>query len=85
MPQKLGVLCTNNNGQPYASLVTFTVHTDDLKTLIFATDKNTQKYRNILSEPRVAMLINCMSNSESDFENAIAATIIGSAEEVNSD
>ena len=79
--QKLAVLATSSGGQPYSCLVAF-AETEDLKDLVFATFRATRKYRDIVSEPRVALLIDNRSNEESDFSDALAVTATGGAEEV---
>ena len=79
--QKLAVLSTHNQGQPYASLVVFAA-TEDLKHLFFATTRATRKYDNIFHDPRVALLIDSRSNQESDIHVAVAVTATGRAEEV---
>jgi nitroimidazol reductase NimA-like FMN-containing flavoprotein (pyridoxamine 5'-phosphate oxidase superfamily) len=79
--QKLAVLSSFGNEQPYASLVAFTV-TDDLKHIIFATTRSTRKYANLSAESKVALLIDNRSNDEKDFSYAVAATALGRAEEV---
>ena len=56
--------------------------TEDLKGLVFTTFRDTRKYRDIMSEPRVALLIDNRSNEESDFSDALAVTATGRAEEV---
>ena len=81
--QNLGVLSTHRSGQPYASLVAFVV-TDDLKYLYFVTPKATRKFENLSANPRVAFLVNDSVNREDDFHRAVAATIIGVAEELGS-
>ena len=81
--QKLAVLSSFGNEQPYASLVAFAV-TDGLRNIIFATNRATRKYANLLSEPNVALLIDSRSNTEKDFSYAVAVTALGRAEEVNS-
>jgi heme iron utilization protein len=82
LPQRFGVLCTNDKGQPYSSLISF-VMSDDTEMILFATNKNTHKYKNMMEESRVSFLIDNRSGTESDFENAIAATAIGYAIEIN--
>ena len=79
--QRLAVLATQGGGQPYGSLVAF-CEADDLKYLLFATNRGTRKYANLVANPRVAMLIDSRSNQESDFVKATAVTAIGIAEEV---
>lgn len=82
--QRVGVLATQNNGQPYTSLVAFTA-SEDLKWLYFATTRSTRKYANLSGDPRVSLLIDNRSNKASDFKQAMAVTATGNAEEVNSD
>ena len=79
--QRLAVLATQKNGQPYSSLVAFAV-TEDLKHLIFATSRATRKYDNFSSDSRVALLIDNRTNKESDFHHAMAVTAVGTAIEV---
>lgn len=79
--QRLGVLATYGEGQPYSSLVAFAA-TDDLKYLVFATTRATRKYANLSAESRVALLVDNRSNQDSDFHSAVAVTATGNAEEV---
>jgi heme iron utilization protein len=79
--QKLAVLSTHHDGQPYASLIAFTV-SDDQKELFFATPRATRKYANLKADPRVALLIDSRSNQDSDIHRAIAVTAVGKAAEV---
>lgn len=44
--QPLAVLTTQNQGQPYASLIAF-ASSDDLKSFYFATTRSTRKYANL--------------------------------------
>jgi nitroimidazol reductase NimA-like FMN-containing flavoprotein (pyridoxamine 5'-phosphate oxidase superfamily) len=79
--QKLAVLATQNEGQPYANLVAF-VASYDLKNLYFATARATRKYANIEADARVTVLIDNRSNQDSDFSQAAAVTATGTAQEV---
>jgi len=80
--QNLGVLATQNSGQPYASLVAFYV-TDDLRNVFFVTPKTTRKFANLKANPMVALLVNSSTNQTDDFHRAISATIVGTAKEVS--
>jgi heme iron utilization protein len=80
--QYFAVLSSVEKGQPYTNLVAFAV-TEDLKSLIFVTSRNTQKYKNIIQNERVAFLIDNRTNQPSDINRAIAITVIGSAQEEN--
>ena len=76
--RKFAVLATQRKTSPHASLVAFII-TDDLKNLFFATERSTRKFKNMESNPKVAVLIDNRSNRELDFENAIAVTVFGTA------
>jgi nitroimidazol reductase NimA-like FMN-containing flavoprotein (pyridoxamine 5'-phosphate oxidase superfamily) len=78
--QRFCVLATQGQGQPYGSLVAF-AETDDLKQLVFATNRSTRKFSNLMSEPRVALVIDSRSNSDSDLRNTVAVTALGPAHE----
>jgi nitroimidazol reductase NimA-like FMN-containing flavoprotein (pyridoxamine 5'-phosphate oxidase superfamily) len=71
--QKLAVLATQNEGQPYANLIAFAA-SDDLKSLYFVTARATRKYANIEADARVTVLIDNRSNQDSDFSQAAAVT-----------
>ncbi|HBI16340.1 MAG TPA: hypothetical protein DDY20_12675 [Desulfobulbaceae bacterium] len=79
--QLLAVLATQQGGQPYTSLLAFAAG-NDLADIFLATDRATRKYKNILEDNRVALLIDNRSNQSADFGAAAAATIIGRAGEM---
>ncbi|MBP2674151.1 MAG: hypothetical protein H6Q84_991 [Deltaproteobacteria bacterium] len=79
--QRLAVLCTDDRGRPYASLIAFAA-APDLKTLVFATSRPTRKFSNLSGNGRVSLLIDNRSNREEDFAEATAATVLGTAREV---
>jgi nitroimidazol reductase NimA-like FMN-containing flavoprotein (pyridoxamine 5'-phosphate oxidase superfamily) len=79
--QRLAVLATQNEGQPYTNLVAFTA-SKDLKQLFFATTRATRKYANLTADSRVAMLIDNRSNEAADFRWAMAVTATGRVEEI---
>jgi nitroimidazol reductase NimA-like FMN-containing flavoprotein (pyridoxamine 5'-phosphate oxidase superfamily) len=78
--QKLAVLATYGDGRPYINLVAF-ASSADLKHLLFTTNRNTRKYRNLKENPKVAVLIDNRANRTSDFHRATAVTAIGKARE----
>lgn len=80
-PQRFAVLATQENEQPYINLVAFAA-SDDLELILFATDRNTRKYRNILQNEKVALLIDSRHNNASDFTDAFAITALGLAGEI---
>jgi nitroimidazol reductase NimA-like FMN-containing flavoprotein (pyridoxamine 5'-phosphate oxidase superfamily) len=80
--QKLAVLCTQRDNQPYASLVAFVI-SEDLRYLYLITPRTTRKFTNLAANPQVSVMINSSENQESDFHRAMAVTIIGSATEMS--
>lgn len=78
--QYFAVLNSVGEGQPYSNLVSFVI-TDDLKSLVFITDRNTRKYRNIKGNNHLSLLIDNRTNQPSDITQAIAITVIGTARE----
>ena len=78
--QYFAVLNSLGEGQPYSNLVSFAI-TDDLKSLIFVTNRNTRKYRNIKENKNISLLIDNRTNQPSDVTKATAITVIGTARE----
>ncbi len=78
--QKFAALATDDRGKADNGLVAFAA-TDDLRNLLFTTSRDTSKYRNIVAESRVAILVDNRSNKSSDFRKAIAVTATGRAKE----
>jgi uncharacterized pyridoxamine 5'-phosphate oxidase family protein len=79
--QSFGVLATNDKGQPYTSIISFAI-TPDLKKVIFATPRETLKFRNILNTKKVSILIDNRSNIRGKLMATEAITIIGEARHV---
>lgn len=75
--ERLAVLSTEQNGQPYVSLVAYAA-TTTLDTIVFCTPVTTRKYHNLSANPQVAMLIDNSRNQASDIYSAVAVTAIGS-------
>jgi hypothetical protein len=82
--QRLAVLSTQCEGQPYSSLVAFAA-TFDLRGLAFATSRFTRKFENLAADPRAALLIDNRSNQIADFSDALAVTAVGRVVEVAND
>jgi hypothetical protein len=76
--QRHAVLATLMGKRPYTSLVAFAL-TPDARSLLFATPRKTQKYRNILKNKNVSLLLNTTQNIAGDYKNAEAITIQGTA------
>ena len=77
-----GVLATQNQQQPYTSLMAFAV-TPDLRQIVFATYRATQKYANLLANPRASLLIDNRCNSPADYRNAVAVSAQGEVREAD--
>jgi general stress protein 26 len=80
--QKLAVLSSNMQDQPYPSLIAFS-STEDLKNFIFVTLRSSNKFENIMNNPQVSLLIDNRANQPSDFSNAMAVSVFGLAEEIH--
>lgn len=82
--QLQGVLATQQQAQPYTSLMAF-AHTPDLRFLILATYRDTQKHANLLLNSAVSFLIDDRSNDPADYQDAVAISVCGCAQEVPED
>lgn len=78
--QGSAVLATTESGRPYLSLMAFAA-SDDLRFLVVATPRASRKYRNLMTDPRVALLVDNRTNQPEDLKQAIAVTVMGVAEE----
>jgi nitroimidazol reductase NimA-like FMN-containing flavoprotein (pyridoxamine 5'-phosphate oxidase superfamily) len=72
------VLATDSDGQPYTSMIAYAL-TPHKKGIVFVTPQKTQKYKNILKNNRVSILIDTRSNTEKDYMSAESLTILGNA------
>ena len=79
--QKYAVLATDNCGQPYTSLMAFSV-TDDLHSILLLTERGRLKYKNLMTNPRVAIFVDNRENIGRDLDDAITISARGLAEEV---
>lgn len=80
--QHLAVLATEQDGQPYTSLMAY-AGSPDLSEIIVATGRDTRKHANLMAEARVALLVDNRGNGDDDFTTAAALTILGEATEVS--
>jgi hypothetical protein len=76
--QAQGVLATQHDQQPYTSLMAFAV-TPDLRRIVFATYRATQKHANLLANPRVSLLI----SAQVDYHGTVAISAHGIVSEIN--
>ena len=72
------VLATESDGQPYTSMIAFAL-SPDKKGIVFITPQKTRKYKNILKNNHVSLLIDTRSNTEKDYMGAESLTILGNA------
>lgn len=79
---KFAVLATEGNGQPHTSLIAITPF-GNLRQIIFATYRNTLKYRNLANNSKVAVLIDNRDVNINGHQKSIVLTIIGHAEEIS--
>jgi heme iron utilization protein len=76
--ENFAVLATNDDGQPYTSLINFAL-TPDFRAVIFATPRATRKYRNMIKIKSVALLIDNRSKKTKNLMGTEAVTVIGNA------
>ncbi len=76
------VLATEGNGQPHTSLIAIT-NFGDSRQLIFATYRNTLKYRNLTHNNKVAVLIESKQINMNGLNESIVLTIIGHTKEIS--
>ena len=79
--EKLAVLASWDGKQPYNTLVAY-IFTEDLKSILFATRKDTKKYQNIAKYPYVSLLIDNRTNDKKDFKDAVALTVSAKAKQI---
>ena len=82
--QKIAVLGTSKDGEPYSCLVGFAI-TDDLSELVFATMRERLKYKQMQANPRVTLMIDDRDVQNSDFNDTTSLTVVGSAQDVKGD
>jgi nitroimidazol reductase NimA-like FMN-containing flavoprotein (pyridoxamine 5'-phosphate oxidase superfamily) len=76
------VLATQRQQQPYTSLMAFAV-TPDLRRIVFATARATQKYANLQANPRASLLMDNRCNDSADYRDAVAISVHGVTSEVS--
>ena len=77
------VLTTNleESNFPYSSLVAF-LNSEDLESIYFVTSRNTTKFTNLISDPKVCIFFDNRTNELDDVSNAVTATVLGKVEEL---
>ena len=79
---RLAVLATVGDDQPHASLIAITPF-KNFRQLIFATYRNTRKFRNLALNGKVAVLIEGENEDKSGIQDGFVITAYGSAKEIN--
>jgi uncharacterized pyridoxamine 5'-phosphate oxidase family protein len=79
--RRFAVLATEGEGQPHTSLIAITP-LGSFRQLIFATYRNTRKYRNLVNNNKVAVLIEGGYVNMKGLKESIVLTIIGHTEEI---
>lgn len=76
------VLATDSGGRPYCSLMAY-VTDEDCGEIYMVTHRNTQKYKNLLRNPAVSLLIDSRDDAPRQRVNAL--TVEGSFEKIAED
>lgn len=79
---RFAVLATEGNGQPHTSLIAITP-VENFSQLIFATYRNTLKYRNLMQNNKVAVLVEGEHVNSKGLKESVVLTIIGHTQEIN--
>ncbi len=80
--RRFAVLATEGDGQPHACLIAFTPM-EDFRKLIFATYRNTTKYRNLKNNGKVAVLVENININKSGLQKNHVLTAFGHAEDID--
>ncbi len=78
LEEPFAVLATQGGGQPYTSLISFTM-SDDLKHLVFSTPTQTRKYSLIVANSNVSLMIDNRSRQPESINHICGLTITGRA------
>lgn len=76
--ERHAVLATTTAGVPHTSLIVYSL-TPELSGLLFATPIKTTKYKNIVKNRRVSVLIDARTNTSTGYAAAEAIRITGTA------
>jgi nitroimidazol reductase NimA-like FMN-containing flavoprotein (pyridoxamine 5'-phosphate oxidase superfamily) len=81
--QRHAVLATSSEKEPYASLIAYAL-TPDTAGIVFATPRLTRKYRNIIKNRNICLLIDTRTNSAGDYMKAESISVLGRAQVMKS-
>jgi hypothetical protein len=76
-----GVLATEGEGQPHASLIAITP-VESCRRLVFATYRSTRKFRNLAHNGKVAILFDIGNSDRPGLQKSFVITAFGHAEEI---
>jgi hypothetical protein len=76
--RRYAALATDSGGRPYLSLVAFALAPGGAAVL-FATPRDSRKYRNLRRNPRVSLLLDTRGERDRDYASAEAITVSGRA------
>jgi heme iron utilization protein len=79
--RRFAVLATEGDGQPHASLIAVTPM-EGFRKLIFATYRDTRKYRNLANNGKVAVLVESININSSGLQEGSVLTAFGQVEEI---
>lgn len=74
------VLSTVANNEPYLCLVSYAV-TEDLRQIVFSTKRDRKKYRDMVNNPRISLMIDDRRNLPEDVNRVMSVTVVGNAAE----
>jgi len=80
---RFAVLSTEGDGQPHASLIAITP-AGGPRHLIFATYRDTRKYRNLIDNSKVAIFVDGREAAAAGSREGFVLTALGRAEEIGS-
>jgi general stress protein 26 len=78
---RFAVLATEGESQPHASLIAITP-IEGYRQLIFATYRNTRKFRNLSLNGKVAVLYEIKNTDRTDLQKSYVITAFGNAVEI---
>ncbi|MBN1836158.1 MAG: pyridoxamine 5'-phosphate oxidase family protein [Spirochaetales bacterium] len=78
--QLFAVLATIGERAPHLNIVSFSA-ADELRTILFATPRQTQKFTNLQARPEVSLFVDNRSNRLRDLEEVHGVEITGTAAE----
>jgi general stress protein 26 len=80
--QQFGVLATIENNLPHTSIIAFSI-TNNLKTILFITPLESRKYKNIVANPNVSLLVDHRPSNSKLISESYALSAIGTAKKVD--